>query len=153
MRDMRPGSRDYTRKSLVYENLCAVCTKGARGKEEIVRSNPDVPSIYVVETSHTIFERANEHWGAAKVDDKCGVNNVTAGFESEVGEITVDTTVGEDDGGVAGMTADAAAGVRKGEVNDITRGTVDSTVDETAGAVDEATAGAAAEDVNEGHNW
>ena len=49
---------------------------------------------------------------------------------------------------VAGMTADAATGVRKGEVNDITRGTVDTTVDETSGVVDEATAGKAVEHGN-----
>ena len=54
------------RKSLVYENICADCNEGAGGKEEVTGSNPDIPSIYVGETSRTIFERANEHWGAAK---------------------------------------------------------------------------------------
>ena len=54
-----------TRKSLVYENICGDCNKGAKGKDEVVGSNPDVPSIYVGETSRTIFERAKEHWGAA----------------------------------------------------------------------------------------
>ena len=77
-------------------------------------------------------------------DGKCEVDNVTPG---NVGDIPVDTTVGEDNGGVVVTTADAAAGVCKGEVNDITGGTVDATVDETAGVVDEATAGAA-EDCN-----
>ena len=48
-----------TRKSLVYENICGTCNKGAKGKEEVVGSNPDIPSIYVGETSRTIFERAN----------------------------------------------------------------------------------------------
>ena len=75
-------------------------------------------------------------------DGKCEVDNVTPG---NVGDIPVDTTVGEDNSGVAGTTADAAAG--KGEVNDITKGTVDATVDETAGVVDETAAGAA-EDCN-----
>ena len=55
-----------TRKSLVYENVCAVCNEGAGGKDEVVGSNPDVPSIYVGETSRTLFERTIEHWGAAR---------------------------------------------------------------------------------------
>ena len=54
-----------TRKSLVYENICGECNQGAKGKEEVTGGNPDIPSIYVGETSRTIFERANEHWGAA----------------------------------------------------------------------------------------
>ena len=75
-------------------------------------------------------------------DGKCEVDNVTPGI---VGDIPVDTTVGDDNGEVVGVTTDAAAG--KGEVNDITKGTVDATVDETAGVVDETAAGAA-EDCN-----
>ena len=56
-----------TRKSLVYENICGICNEGAGGKEEVKGgSNPDIPSIYVGETSRTIFERAGEHWGAAR---------------------------------------------------------------------------------------
>ena len=54
-----------TRKSLVYENICGQCNKGAKGKEDVTGSNPEIPSIYVGETSRTIFERAAEHWGAA----------------------------------------------------------------------------------------
>ena len=46
------------------------------------------------------------------------------------------------------MTADAAAGVRNAEFNDITGGTVDATVDETTCVVDEAKAGAEAEERN-----
>ena len=55
-----------TRRSLVYENICGVCNEEAGGKEEVKGgSNPDIPLIYVGETSGTIFERAGEHWGAA----------------------------------------------------------------------------------------
>ena len=78
-------------------------------------------------------------------DGKCEVDNITPVI---VGDISVNTTVGEDNDGVAGTTADAAAGVRKIEVNDIMGGTVGTTVDETTGVVDEATADAAAEDGN-----
>ena len=78
-------------------------------------------------------------------DGKCEVDNITPVI---VGDISVNTTVGEDNDGVAGTTADADAGVRKIEVNDIMGGTVGTTVDETTGVVEEATAGAAAEDGN-----
>ena len=52
---------------MVYENICNICNEGAKGKEEVIGgSNPDIPSIYVGESSRTIFERAREHWEAAK---------------------------------------------------------------------------------------
>ena len=44
------------------------------------------------------------------------------------------------------MTADSAAGVREGEINDFIGGTVDSTVDEGTCVVDVITAGEAADD-------
>ena len=80
---------------------------------------------------------------AAIDDGKCEVDNVTPGI---VGDIPVDTTVGEDNAEVVGMTADSAAGVREGEINDFIGGTVDSTVDEGTCVVDVITAGAAADD-------
>ena len=55
-----------TRRSLVYENVCKKCNKGAGGKEEVKVENPEIPSIYVGETSRTIKERSKEHWGAFK---------------------------------------------------------------------------------------
>ena len=55
-----------TRNSLLYENIRGACNKGAGGKEEIQGSNPEIPSIYVEETSRTIQERAVEHWAAAE---------------------------------------------------------------------------------------
>ena len=52
---------------MVYENICNICNERASGKEEIIGgSNPDIPSIYVGESSRTIFERAKEHWEAAE---------------------------------------------------------------------------------------
>ena len=52
---------------MVYENICNICNEGASGKEEIIGGrNPDIPSIYVGESSRTIFERAKEHWKAAE---------------------------------------------------------------------------------------
>ena len=55
-----------TRRSLVYENICSKCNKGAGGKDEVVGGgNPEVPSIYVGETARSIQERSLEHWAAA----------------------------------------------------------------------------------------
>ena len=55
-----------TKKSVVYENVCATCLPGARGKEQIKGEDvdPDKPAIYVGETSRSITERSKEHWGA-----------------------------------------------------------------------------------------
>ena len=55
-----------TRRSLVYENICSTCNKGAGSKGEVKGGgNPDLPSIYVGETSRSIQERGAEHWAAA----------------------------------------------------------------------------------------
>ena len=56
-----------TKRSAVYENVCGLCDEGAGGKGAAKGgSNPDIPSVYVGETSRTIQERALEHWAAAK---------------------------------------------------------------------------------------
>ena len=55
-----------TRKSLVYENVCSTCNPGAGAKRELEGVDPNIPSIYVGETSRTIQERAKEHWSAAR---------------------------------------------------------------------------------------
>ena len=61
-----------SRRSLVYENTCAQCNKGAGAKEEIRSESMDekVPSLYIGETSRTIQERGVEHWGAYRGNDK-----------------------------------------------------------------------------------
>ena len=59
-----------TRKSLVYENVCSTCNPGARAKGELEDVDPNIPSIYVGETSRTVQERAMEHWRAAKGSKK-----------------------------------------------------------------------------------
>ena len=50
--------------SLVYENVCKRCNPGADSKKELVEVKNDVPTIYVGETSRSVFERSREHWGA-----------------------------------------------------------------------------------------
>ena len=54
-----------TRKNLVYENVCSQCNPGAGSKRELEGVDPNIPSIYVGETSRTVQERAKEHWRAA----------------------------------------------------------------------------------------
>ena len=43
---------------MVYENVCAVCVKGARSKEELDLKDidPEKPVVYVGETSRSIIE-------------------------------------------------------------------------------------------------
>ena len=50
-----------TRASVVYENVCATCNPEA-GAKELGSIKDDVPTLYVGESSRTIFERAREHW-------------------------------------------------------------------------------------------
>ena len=47
-----------TEQSVVYENVCAVCVKGARSKEELDLKDidPEKPVVYVGETSRSIIE-------------------------------------------------------------------------------------------------
>ena len=63
----------------------------------------------------------------AIVDDECEVEQATSGIESEVGDITVDTTVGMGD-----SRAEAAIDDAKCEVDNVTPGIVgDIPVDTT----------------------
>ena len=55
-----------TSKSLVYENICIKCNPGATNKGELEQVKSDIPTIYVGETSRSIFERSKEHWEGAK---------------------------------------------------------------------------------------
>ena len=61
---------DCTRTSVVYENVCTVCNPGATSKGELKNVKDGAPSIYVGETSRSIEERAQEHWGAARRKDE-----------------------------------------------------------------------------------
>ena len=57
---------DCTRTGVVYENVCLKCNPGAGRKGELKRVMEGAPSLYVGETSRSIEERAQEHWGAAR---------------------------------------------------------------------------------------
>ena len=53
-----------TKSSLVYENLCKLCNPGAGSQKELEVVKTEVPSLYVGETSRSVYERSREHWGA-----------------------------------------------------------------------------------------
>ena len=48
----------------MYENVCAACNPGAGKKGELEQVKNDTPTLYVGETSRTVYERSKEHWGA-----------------------------------------------------------------------------------------
>ena len=54
---------DCTRASVVYENVCQTCNPDAGKKGELEKVRTDVPSLYVGESSRSIYERSKEHWG------------------------------------------------------------------------------------------
>ena len=53
---------DCTRPSVLYENVCHECNPEAKMKAPLEKVRQDVPSIYVGESSRSIFERGIEHW-------------------------------------------------------------------------------------------
>ena len=60
-----------TQTNLVYENICVGCNPGAtkKGEQEDIRS--DIPTVYIGETSRSIYERSKEHWeGVRKMCSK-----------------------------------------------------------------------------------
>ena len=55
-----------TRTNLVYENICVGCNPGALRKGELEQIRSDVPTVYIGETSRSIYERSKEHYEGAK---------------------------------------------------------------------------------------
>ena len=53
-----------TRRSITYKNICLRCHPGGGMKKEKMDSQVLVPSIYIGETSRSLFERGREHWKA-----------------------------------------------------------------------------------------
>ena len=53
------------KRSVQFENICTLCNPGVGDGKEKEFSPPDhPPSIYVGETSRTLYERSKEHWRA-----------------------------------------------------------------------------------------
>ena len=59
-----------TKKSLVYQNICINCNPGATEKGELMEVRDDIPTLYVGETSCSIYERGREHYDGAKTGSK-----------------------------------------------------------------------------------
>ena len=57
---------DCTKRGIVYESICTKCNPGAAKPGPLKTINLDVPSVYVGESSRSIYERAGEHWNAFK---------------------------------------------------------------------------------------
>ena len=53
---------DCTRRSIVYESICIKCNPGAMRAGPLLVPEASIPSIYVGESSRSIFERSGEHW-------------------------------------------------------------------------------------------
>ena len=51
-----------TKNSVLYENVCEQCNPGAGKEKELTAVKQDIPTLYVGETSRSIFERSREHW-------------------------------------------------------------------------------------------
>ena len=48
----------------MYESICAKCNPSARGKGNLKEYSPEMPSLYVGESSRSLSERVGEHWEA-----------------------------------------------------------------------------------------
>ena len=55
-----------TKTNLVYENICVDCNPGARKKDEEEQIRVDIPTVYIGETSRSLYERAKEHYDGAR---------------------------------------------------------------------------------------
>ena len=51
-----------SRRNLIYENICLECNPGAAKGGDLDTMKEGAPSLYVGETSRSIFERSREHW-------------------------------------------------------------------------------------------
>ena len=55
---------DCSKRSVLYENACLECipTAGKKGGPREQDVNPEVPALYVGESSRSVMERSKEHW-------------------------------------------------------------------------------------------
>ena len=51
-----------TKSSVLYENVCGLCNPKAGEDKELTGVRLDIPTLYVGESSRTIYERSKEHW-------------------------------------------------------------------------------------------
>ena len=55
---------DCTTRGIVYESICTKCNPGATRPGPLKMANNTVPSVYVGESSRSVYERAGEHSNA-----------------------------------------------------------------------------------------
>ena len=55
-------TQNCKKSSILYENVCNTCNPEAVKKAPLVKVRQDVPSLYVGESSRSIYERGEEHW-------------------------------------------------------------------------------------------
>ena len=55
-----------TRRNLVYENICLLCHPNAGGKQCKLDEGVVEQSVYVGESSRSMYERSKEHWNGYK---------------------------------------------------------------------------------------
>ena len=53
---------DCSKQPVIYENICKSWNKGAGDKNEPKELRADVPSLYIGESSRSLYERSREHW-------------------------------------------------------------------------------------------
>ena len=54
--------QNCTKSSILYESVCHRCNPEAQKKAPLEVVKNDVPSLYVGESSRSIYERGGEHW-------------------------------------------------------------------------------------------
>ena len=58
------------RRNVVYENICLLCNPEASGKQGRMRERDNNNSIYVGESSRSLYERGQEHWDTFQRGEK-----------------------------------------------------------------------------------
>ena len=80
------------RSSLVYENICKTCNPGADPGKEQPNLRTDIPTVYVGETSRSLYERMREHqgaWRSQKVDSHMHIHHLNEHKGAEKPEFIV----------------------------------------------------------------
>ena len=55
-----------TKTNMVYENICVDCNPAATSKGAVEEVRTEVPTVYIGESSRSLYERSKEHWEGAR---------------------------------------------------------------------------------------
>ena len=74
-----------TRRNVLYENTCVLCNPGAGDKKDKGENTTKYPSVYVGESTRSIYERSLEHHKGQKKKDEDNhmVKHMTVHHQSE----------------------------------------------------------------------